>query len=358
MTATDGANARFEPSSRYPDPRIGAPTSASSSCGCSAPGWSGWPPGCAPGRGAGAGSATAATCWCQRHSQRSHRALERGSGSSATSGQPAKNGNGNIRDRQGRLMTCEHRSRRVTRTEIRRERHRVDGSVRRQAAELAERRGVHARRSDVVHRSQARDLVVLGGDQRDRITDAAYRIAPGASCSRWSTDWSKPNGLAFSPDERGAVRGGEPRHAAPAASGPMTMRRTASCRTSVWPPMRRVRELSMVSAWMSKATCGAASAAMARVGADLEVLDGVRVFAPDGTAIAHIHLPERCANVCFGRQASQPAVHGGEPFDLRVVCEYAGGGIREAITPGFGLRRSPPAYGRASGPVGGGEREA
>jgi gluconolactonase len=26
----------------------------------------------------------------------------------------------------------------------------------------------------------------------------------------------------------------------------------------------------------------------------------VRVFAPDGTAIAHIHLPERCANVCFG----------------------------------------------------------
>ena len=35
-------------------------------------------------------------------------------------------------------------------------------------------------------------------------------------------------------------------------------------------------------------------------GADLEALDGVRVFAPDGTAIAHIHLPERCANVCFG----------------------------------------------------------
>ena len=26
----------------------------------------------------------------------------------------------------------------------------------------------------------------------------------------------------------------------------------------------------------------------------------VRVFAPDGNAIAHIHLPERCANVCFG----------------------------------------------------------
>jgi gluconolactonase len=32
-------------------------------------------------------------------------------------------------------------------------------------------------------------------------------------------------------------------------------------------------------------------------GADLH---GVRVFAPDGTAIAHVHLPERCANICFG----------------------------------------------------------
>jgi gluconolactonase len=31
-----------------------------------------------------------------------------------------------------------------------------------------------------------------------------------------------------------------------------------------------------------------------------DTLDGVRVFAPDGKAIGHVHLPERCANVCFG----------------------------------------------------------
>ena len=30
------------------------------------------------------------------------------------------------------------------------------------------------------------------------------------------------------------------------------------------------------------------------------VAHGVRVFTPSGQAIAHIHLPERCANVCFG----------------------------------------------------------
>jgi gluconolactonase len=35
-------------------------------------------------------------------------------------------------------------------------------------------------------------------------------------------------------------------------------------------------------------------------GADPEALDGVRIYAPDGRPIGHIHLPERCANVCFG----------------------------------------------------------
>jgi gluconolactonase len=29
-------------------------------------------------------------------------------------------------------------------------------------------------------------------------------------------------------------------------------------------------------------------------------LDGVRVFSPDGMAIGHVALPERCANLCFG----------------------------------------------------------
>jgi gluconolactonase len=31
--------------------------------------------------------------------------------------------------------------------------------------------------------------------------------------------------------------------------------------------------------------------------------DGVRIFAPDGAPIGHIHLPERCANLCFGGPA-------------------------------------------------------
>ena len=35
-------------------------------------------------------------------------------------------------------------------------------------------------------------------------------------------------------------------------------------------------------------------------GTDAAALDGVRVYDPSGKPIAHIHLPERCANLCFG----------------------------------------------------------
>jgi gluconolactonase len=36
------------------------------------------------------------------------------------------------------------------------------------------------------------------------------------------------------------------------------------------------------------------------VGTDPQGLDGVRVYDPQGRALAHVHLPERCANLCFG----------------------------------------------------------
>jgi gluconolactonase len=34
--------------------------------------------------------------------------------------------------------------------------------------------------------------------------------------------------------------------------------------------------------------------------ADAARLDGVKVYDATGKALAHIHLPERCANLCFG----------------------------------------------------------
>jgi gluconolactonase len=37
-----------------------------------------------------------------------------------------------------------------------------------------------------------------------------------------------------------------------------------------------------------------------RTGRRSEALDGVRVYDPPAVPLAHIHLPERCANLCFG----------------------------------------------------------
>ena len=75
--------------------------------------------------------------------------------------QPSMNSNGNTIDREGRLITCEHSGRRVTRTEL-------DGSItiiadklQWQEAEFAERRGRRCRRFDLVLRSSLRHRRLL-----------------------------------------------------------------------------------------------------------------------------------------------------------------------------------------------------
>ena len=59
--------------------------------------------------------------------------------------------------------------------------------------------------------------------------------------------------------------------------------------------------------------------------------DGVRCYAPDGDLIGKIHLPEGCANLCFGGSEEGPAVHVRQHVGLRAVRERAG---RDgAVTP-------------------------
>ena len=76
---------------------------------------------------------------------------------------PANYANGNTRDRQGRLVTCEHSvTRRITRTE---KDGRIDGArraLRRQAAERAERHRRQVRRQHLVHRSAVRHQRRMG----------------------------------------------------------------------------------------------------------------------------------------------------------------------------------------------------
>jgi sugar lactone lactonase YvrE len=64
-----------------------------------------------------------------------------------------------------------------------------------------------------------------------------------------------------------------------------------------------------------------------------QALDGVRVYDPDGRALAHIHLPERCANLCFGGPTATgsswpPATRCTRCTSTRVVLPERAAGMR------------------------------
>jgi gluconolactonase len=213
---------------------------------------------------------------------------------------PSNNANGNARDRQGRLLTCEHLARRITRTEY-------DGAI----TVLADRwEG---------KRFNSPNDIVCAGDGSIWFTDpsfgiaghwegepaaqelphAVYRLAADGKLQQVITDLAGPNGLAFSPDEK-ILYGIESRAAphrkiwayTPQPDGTLGDKRLA---VDAQGPgaLDGFRVDVQGNLWCGWGSNGAA-------GALAEGLDGVRVFAPDGTPIGHIHLPERCANVCFG----------------------------------------------------------
>ncbi len=209
--------------------------------------------------------------------------------------QPARHANGHTVDRQGRLLSCEHRGRCVSRIEH-------DG-----------RRTVLAEFYDGKRLNSPNDLVVKSDDSI-WFTDPTYGIDSeyegdaaaseiGASnvyridgatgvLQAVITDMVKPNGLAFSPDESrlyvadtGAshvVDG--PRHlrcfvlrgdgAGVHDDGPVF----AQCDHGFFDGMRVDRHGNI---WTSTA-------------------DGVSCLGPDGVLLGKVRVPEVVANVCFG----------------------------------------------------------
>ncbi|MEM9206096.1 MAG: SMP-30/gluconolactonase/LRE family protein [Pseudomonadota bacterium] len=117
---------------------------------------------------------------------------------------PCKNHNGHTVDREGRLVSCEHRGRCVSRVE-------VDGSI----TILADRYEGKRLNSpnDVVVKSDGSIWFTdptygidseYEGDKSDAEIDGSYvyRIDPlSGAVTAVVTDMVKPNGLAFSPDE-------------------------------------------------------------------------------------------------------------------------------------------------------------
>jgi gluconolactonase len=207
--------------------------------------------------------------------------------------QPALNSNGHSVDLQGRLISCEHRGRCVSRTEH-------DGS-----------RTVVASHFEGKRFNSPNDVVVKSdgsiwfsdpsyGIDSDYEGDAApseigaqrvYRVdATSGAISVVASDFVQPNGLAFSPDESllyivdtGAThRIDGPHHVrrfSVGANGALTGGEVfATCPIGLYDGLRVDVHGNL---WLSAG-------------------DGVHCHAPDGTLLGKVLIPESVSNLCFG----------------------------------------------------------
>ncbi|HEY8382029.1 MAG TPA: SMP-30/gluconolactonase/LRE family protein [Microvirga sp.] len=207
--------------------------------------------------------------------------------------QPANYSNGNTVDRQGRLVTCEHGARRVTRTEH-------DGSLT-VIADRFEGRRLNSP-NDVVVRSD--DSIwftdpAYGIDSDYEGHKAAseigachvYRVDPQSGAARIvADDFVRPNGIAFSPDERRLYVADT--GATHVKDGPKHIRAFD------------VAEDGALSGGAVFATCTAGLFDGFRCDEEGRVWtsagDGVHCYDPDGTLLGKVLVPEGVANVVFG----------------------------------------------------------
>ena len=206
---------------------------------------------------------------------------------------PSNNANGNTRDRQGRLVTCEHGGRRVTRTEL-------DGRI----TVLIDR--FEGKRlnspNDVVVKSDGSiwfsdPMYGIAGNYEgeqapSELPPAFYRLDPQTGeASVVMGEIPGPNGLCFSPDESRL-------YVVDSASQP---RRILVCDV-----VKGGTRLANIRPFTD---CGTGTPDGFRCDVDGNLwagwgmgpgMDGVQIFAPDGSLIGRIALPERCANLCFG----------------------------------------------------------
>lgn len=211
---------------------------------------------------------------------------------------PSNYSNGNSRDRQGRLLTCEHDTRRLTRTEH-------DGTI----TVLLDRfqsKPLNAPNDLAVHSDGAIWFTdpgygimsnYEGHKAAFELPANVYRLDPTTrEVTVVASDMDKPNGICFSPDEKKLyiVDTGEPKH----AGDPRPIR--------VYDVENGVRlKNGRMFANMAPGTsdgirCDVDGNVWSAAGWAGDGFNGVHVFAPDGVLIGKIHLPETCANLCFG----------------------------------------------------------
>jgi gluconolactonase len=209
---------------------------------------------------------------------------------------PSHHANGNTRDREGRLVTCEHGARRVTRTEL-------DGTI-----------TILIDNIDGKRLNAPNDVVVAadggiwftdpgygilsdyeGHKSEFELPVRVYRIDPATGATQIiADDFVRPNGLAFSPDEKklyivdsGITHGG-PAHIRVFDVDGTSIRNGKVFADDFAPGLTDGIRVDLEgNVWAS-------------MGWGDPREDGVRCYLPGGDLVAKIHLPEGCANVCFG----------------------------------------------------------
>jgi gluconolactonase len=207
---------------------------------------------------------------------------------------PSRFANGNTRDRQGRLVTCEHGGRCVSRTEY-------DGTVtvlvdRYEGKRLNSPNDVVVKSDDTIWFSDPQSGIrnnYLGVKTEPELPTNLYRFDPKTGNTTIATsEINFPNGLCFSPDETRLYvveSGSRPRH------------------VHVFDVVEDGTALANGRVFIDCGEKGRPDGIRCDVDGNLWAgwgegpgLDGVVVFAPDGDLIGQILLPERCANLCFG----------------------------------------------------------
>jgi len=223
---------------------------------------------------------------------------------------PSGHANGNTRDRRGRLLTCEHGGRRVSRTEY-------DGRV----VTLMDR--FEGKRlnspNDIVSKSDRSiwftDPVFgihghyEGNKAEPELPTNVYRLDTSGKATVVAEGINQPNGLAFSPDEKVLYiveSRSVPRKIL--AYDVVDGRTLANRRVLIDAGPKGTPDGFRVDV-DGNLWCGWG---MGEAG-----LDGVHVFNPVGKLIGRIDLPERCANLCFG------GVHRNRLFMAATTSIYA-----------------------------------
>ncbi len=207
---------------------------------------------------------------------------------------PSNMANGNTRDRQGRLVTCEHLTRRVTRTEY-------DGTIT-VVCDNYEGKRLNSP-NDVVVKSDGSiwftdpRFGILGNYEgavaEPELPMNVYRVDGNtAAVTIVAEGINAPNGLAFSPDEKKIY---------------IVESRSEPRRILVFDLTDDGLVIGSGKLLIDSGPQGSPDGFRVDTDGNLwcgwgmsPELDGVRVFTPQGEPIGHITLPERCANVCFG----------------------------------------------------------